>query len=164
MAELTFIKMQTKREFVLLVVFLIVSSAGGWWLFAQSGNPQMQQWMQALQGDLHLNAEEDADLAVGLWLKHNRQPTMLYDRDAFRVIAARGDAKDLQLSFSRDFKMHVRERIPNVAQIAVPDPGTIRGRRDRLNIRYPHLYEHGMKGFRLVYDHLGWRVYRQNHV
>jgi len=164
MAELTFIKMQSKREFVLLVIFMVVSSAGGWWLFSQAGNPQMKQWMQALQGEARDSSLEDGDFALGLWLKHNRQPTMLYDRGAYKVIAARGDAKGLQLSFSRDFKSHVRERIPDVAQIAVPDPGTVRGRRDMLNIRFPHLYDHGFHGFRVVYDHLGWRVYRKNHV
>lgn len=164
MAELTFIKMRSKREFVWLVIFLIASSAGGWWLFAQARNPQMQPWVQALQGDLHKKPLADADLALGLWLKMHRQPTMIDERSAFRVIAARGDAKHLDLPFSNNFKSHVRERIPDVAQIAVPDPDTLRGRRDVLNIHYPNLYKHGFPGFRMVYDHLGWRVYRKDHV
>ncbi|EAU54619.1 hypothetical protein [Mariprofundus ferrooxydans] len=164
MAELTFIKMQSRREFVLLVIFMFISSVGGWWLFSQAGNPEMKHWMQALQGDTHQDSSNDADLALGLWLKHNRQQTMLYDRDAYEVIAARGDAKGLVLSFSNEYKSNIRERIPNVAQIAVPDPTTVRGRRDKLNIRYPNLYDFGMKGFSIVYDHLGWRVYRKKHV
>lgn len=164
MAELTFIKMQSRREFFLLVIFMLISSVGGWWLFSQAGNPEMKHWMQALQGDTHQDSSNDADLALGLWLKHNRQQTMLYDRGAYEVIAARGDAKGLVLSFSNEYKSNIRERIPDVAQLAVPDPMTVRGRRDKMNIRYPNLYDFGMKGFSLVYDHLGWRVYRKKHV
>jgi len=164
MAELTFIKMQSRREFVLLVVFMLVSSAGGWWLFSQAGNPEMKHWMQALQGDAHESAQDDSDLALGLWLKHHRQTTMIYDRGAYEVIAARGDAKGLMLSFSNEYKSNIRERIPDVEQIAVPDPSTARGRRDRLNIQFPNLYDFGMKGYSIVYDHLGWRVYRKKHV
>jgi len=164
MAELTYVKMQTRREFVLLVLFMMVSVAGGWWLFVETGNPQMKQWVGALQGENHMLASKnDGDLQLGLWLKKHHQPTMIYERSAYKAIAARGDAKGLMLSFSREFKMAMRERIPTVALIAVPEPDSIRGKRDKINFRHPNLYEHGLKGFELVYDSLGWRVYRQKH-
>jgi len=165
MAELTYVKMQTKREFVLLVLFMMVSVAGGWWLFVETGNPQMKQWVGALQGENRMMlATKDGDLQLGLWLKKHRQPTLIYERSAYKVIAARGDAKGLMLSFSREFKIAMRERSPSVFQLAVPAPGSIRGKRDKINFRYPNLYDHGMKGFVRVYDSLGWRVYRQKHV
>lgn len=162
MAELTYVKMQTKREFVFLVIFMLVSVIGGWWLFIETASPQMTQWVQALQGKNQHNAQGDGDLQLGLWLKEHRDQTMMYERSAYRVIAARGDARNLVLSFSHDFKTAMRERIPHVKQIAVPEPHSIRGRRDWLNIRHPHLYDYGMKNFKLVYDHMGWRVYRRN--
>jgi len=88
----------------------------------------------------------------------------MHEQSGYRVIAARGDAKGLALSFSRQFKSALRERIPDVAQIVVPDPETVHGKRDLLNVRHPQLYEHGLKGFHRVYDRLGWRVYRKNNV
>jgi len=165
MAELTYVKMQTRREFVLLVLFMMVSVVGGWWLFIETGNPQMKQWVGALHGENHMVASTgDGDLQLGLWLKKHRQPTLIYERSAYKVIAARGDAKGLMLSFSREFKTDMRERIPSAILIAVPEPHSIRGKRDKINFRYPDLYEHGLKGFERVYDSLGWRVYRQTHV
>ncbi|NWF36808.1 hypothetical protein [Mariprofundus sp. KV] len=162
MAELTYVKMQTKREFVFLVIFMMVSVVGGWWLFIETASPQMAQWVQALKGEQLHSAQSDGDLQLGLWLKEHRQQTMMYERSAFRVIAARGDAKGLVLSFSHDFKAAMRSRIPDVEQIAVPEPDTLIGRRDWLNIRHPNLYAYGMKGFDLVYDYMGWRVYRKH--
>ena len=162
MAELTYVKMQTKREFVFLVVFMMVSVVGGWWLFIETASPQMTQWVQALKGVNTTNAQEDGDLQLGLWLREHRQPTMMYERSGYRVIEARGDAKGLVLSFSHDFKVAMRERIPNIAQIAVPEPHSVKGRRDWLNTRHPHLYDYGMKGYKLVYDYMGWRVYRKH--
>jgi len=165
MAELTYVKMQTNREFVLLVAFMLVSIVGGWWLFIETGNPQMIRWVKALQGENTMVAvDKDADLQLGKWLSAHRQPTMLYERSAYRVIAARGDADRLMLSFSLGFKSAIRERIPSVTQLAVPDPSTQLGRRDLLNVRYPTLYSNGFAGFKLVYDKLGWRVYRRIHA
>jgi len=165
MAELTYVKMRSKGEFILLVLFMVVSIVGGWWLFMQTGNPQMHQWVHAMQGEPRVEAAtEDGDLQLGLWLKAHRQPTLIYERSAYKVIAARGDAKGLMLSFSPEYKTVMRERIPSVAQIAVPAPGSIRGRRDKINIKYPDIFDHGLKGFEQVYDALGWRVFRQKHV
>ncbi|MBL4774503.1 MAG: hypothetical protein JKY87_00385 [Mariprofundus sp.] len=165
MAELTYVKMQTRREFMLLAIFMLVSIVSGWWLFLETGNPQMIRWAKALQGEnTGLAVSQDGDLQLGKWLNAHRQSTMLYERSAYRVIIARGDAEGLVLSFSQRFKSTIRERIPSVDQIVVPDPGTLKGRLDVVNIRHPNIYSHGLAGFHLVYDHLGWRVYRRKHV
>jgi len=164
MAELTYVKMQTRREFALLVVFMLLSIVGGWWLFIETANPQMMRWVNALQGkNVSIAIQHDGDFQLGKWLRKHREPTMLYEVSAYPVIAARGDAEGLLLSFSHGFKSAIRERIPSVEQIAVPDPETTLGKRDVVNIRYPHLYAYGLSGFRLVYDQLGWRVYRRKH-
>ena len=165
MAELTYVKMQTKREFFLLVVFMLVSIVGGWWLFIETASPQMMRWYKALQGEnTSVAIAEDADYQLGKWLKVHRMQTMMYERSAYRVIAARGDAEGLLLSYSHGFKSAMRQRIPDVAQIVVSDPGTNLGRRDLVNIKHPHLYTHGLAGYRLVYDKMGWRVYRKKDV
>jgi len=165
MAELTYVKMQTHREFVLLAIFMLVSIVGGWWLFIETGNPQMTRWVKAVQGEnTALAVAQDGDLQLGKWLSAHRESTMMYERSAYRVIIARGDAEGLVLSFSHAFKSAIRERIPSVNQVVVPDPGTLIGRLDVINIRHPNLYSHGLAGFHLVYDQLGWRVYRRKHV
>jgi len=165
MAELTYVRMQSRREFFMLVVFMMVSAGGGWWMFIQTGSPQMHQWVSALTGQKPaIAASQDGDLQLGLWLKGHPQPTLIYERSGYNVIAARGDAKGLVLSFSHKYKVVMRERSPDVAMIAVPLPTTVRGKRDKINVHFPSLYEHGMKGFDRVYDNLGWRVYRRNHV
>jgi len=165
MAELTYVKMQTHREFVLLAIFMLVSVVGGWWLFIETGNPQMTRWAKAVQGEnTALAVAQDGDLQLGKWLSAHRESTMMYERSAYRVIIARGDAEGLVLSFSHAFKSAIRERIPSVNQVVVPDPGTLIGRLDVINIRHPNLYSHGLAGFHLVYDQLGWRVYRRKHV
>jgi len=163
MAELTFVKMQSRREFMLLVLFMVASIAGGWWLFIETGTPQMKQWFGALHGEKHMPVStSDADFQLGLWLKRHHKPTLIYERSAYKVIVARGDAKGLMLSFSKGFKVGLRKRIPDAVLIAVPDPGSKRGKKDKINIRYPTLYNHGMKGFKRVYDAMGWRVFQKN--
>jgi len=118
-----------------------------------------------LHGESHMMpSTSDGDLQLGLWLRKHRQPTLIYERSAYKVIAARGDATGLMLSFSREFKTAMRERSPSVDQVAVPAPNSLLGGRDKINFRYPNLYDHGMKGFKLVYDSLGWRVYRRIHA
>jgi len=162
MAELTYVKMQTQREFFLLAVFLLVSIAGGWWLFIETANPQMNRWVKAIQGEnITTPVAQDGDFQLGRWLNAHRQPTMMYERSAYRAIAARGDAEGLLLSYSHGFKAAMRERVPSVAQIVVLDPNTYLGKRDIINIQHPNLYAHGLKGFKLVYDQLGWRIYRR---
>ena len=160
MAELTYVKMQTRREFFFLLVFMMVSVVSGWWLFIESASPQMTQWVHALKGDVQLT-KDDSDLQLGIWLSAHRQPTLMYEKSGYKVIAARGDAEGMLLSFSHAFKAAMRERVPGVKQIVVPRPNSVMGRKDPINIRHPHLYDHGMVGFHLVYDHMGWRVYRR---
>jgi len=165
MAELTFIKMQTRREFTLLALFMAISAVGGWWMYIETATPQMNQWLRALQGKPPIvSVAEDADLQLGTWLKKNRQETMIYEGSAYKVIAARQSSEGLKLSFSHAFKVNTRQRIPNIDQIAIPNPDSMRGRHDPINQHYPELYDSGMKGYRLVYDQLGWRVYRRIHA
>ncbi len=162
MAELTYVKMQTQREFVLLAVFLLVSIVGGWWLFIETASPPMLRWVNAIQGvDTTTPVAKDGDYQLGRWLNANRLPTIIHERSAYRVIAARGDSEGLLLSYSHGFKSAMRRRIPTTEQIAVSKPDTLMGRRDLMNIRHPHLYSHGLEGYKRVYDKLGWRVYRR---
>jgi hypothetical protein len=84
---------------------------------------------------------------------------MLDEASGYAVIAARGSATQLDLTFTNGFKAGVNSGKPKSRFIAVPDPATQRGRADQLNRRFPRLYEEGLPGYARVYDHEGWRVY-----
>ena len=160
-AELTFIQLEQKRVYWTTVAFLIVSLAGGWWIFMESSSPAMKQWVSAFRTDRVLINDEDGSFRLGRWLNAHRRPTLIDENIAFKAIVARGDAEGLYLSFSDKFKIALNQAYPDIDQIVVSDPDSPQGKRDRISIRYAGIYEHGIKGFKLVYsDHI-WRVYRK---
>ncbi len=159
MAELTQVKAGHHKAFPTLAAFLLVGALSGWMVFAASDEPGAGRWLGALRGQTQAPAAA-GDLALGRWLAASRLTTLLDDRTGYRVIIARGDARDLALPFSDTFKLQLRRGHPDVPQIAVPDPSSRRGREDRINQRFPRLYAHGLPGYRRVYDRDGWRVYR----
>ena len=108
-----------------------------------------------------LNIDFIGDVRVGDWLSTNRKPTMIDIKSGYRAIVARGDAKGLLLPFTHQYRLAIRSDQPNVPQIAVPDPDTKQGQRDKINSRFPQLYEYGMSGYKRVYDEDGWRVYQR---
>jgi hypothetical protein len=79
----------------------------------------------------------------------------------YKVVAARGDAIDLITPYSDRYKLLTQGVLPEVGQIALPDPDSYAGRIDELNRRFPELYDFGMPGYHLAYDADGWRVYRK---
>jgi hypothetical protein len=51
--------------------------------------------------------------------------------------------------------------MPEIGQVALPDPDSYAGRMDELNRLFPGFYDFGMPGYHLAYDAGGWRVYRK---
>lgn len=162
LAELTLMKKtESTRSFLGVTGFLAAGVIGGWWLFVQTADVSMNDWLKALRGEKSVAYQYDkADLELGKYLDTHRLPTLMDYKSGARAVVARGDAKGLMLTFTPEFKVAVRKREPKVPQIAVPNPDTPLGALDALNQRYPDLYKNGMPGYELVYDRLGWRVYR----
>ena len=160
-AELTFIDLSHTRSYWRVVAMLVISLAGGWWVFTSTANPAMQQWLQAFRADRVLIADQDGALRLGRWLATHRLPTMIDENSAYKVLVARGDAKGLYLSYTDRFKLALGRAIPDIDQIVVADPTSPAGKLDHISIHYPNLYAHGMPGFRLVYSGVTWRVYRR---
>jgi len=49
MAEITFIEIARKRVYWSVVGFLVVSLAGGWWMFLETANPDMNNWVDSFK-------------------------------------------------------------------------------------------------------------------
>jgi len=160
MAGVVLIPRESRRARISLMLLLALSCVTAWISFSWEATVDMQRWQKALTG-VHLKESSPGDLALGQWLKANRQATLMDDKAAYRVIVARGDAKDLVLPSSSEFKLAMKRQVPDIKQLAVSDPGSIHGHKDHLNQRYPGLYHKGIPGYVLVYDYQNWRVYRR---
>jgi hypothetical protein len=79
----------------------------------------------------------------------------------YPVIVARGSADGLVLPATDAFKLAVTLNRLSAPQIAVPDPRRPGAEHDQILQNFPDLYDDGAIGYRLVYDRLGWRVWRQ---
>lgn len=143
-----------------MVTAMLMGVLGGWLSMSWNPDPEIRRWHDAVAG-AQLLPQHQGDLALGLWLQSNRQPTLLDDNSGFRAIVARGDARGLRLSFSEEFKMALKRESPMVSQIAVPNPAGRNGSGDRINKQYPLLFAFGMEQYRLVYDDAEWRVFRR---
>ncbi|MDX8376523.1 MAG: hypothetical protein R8L53_00700 [Mariprofundales bacterium] len=162
MAEMTLIPPHTRMANAMLVLFLALSVAGGWWWFAHYPSKDMDNWFTAVQGEQVEVSESLGDLRLGRWLDKNRLPTLMDHDSAYRVLVARGDADGMVLPFSSRFKLALRNRELAIEQVAIPDPSQgLRGTRDRINRSSPQLYDNGMFGYKLAYDRDGWRVYQR---
>jgi membrane protein XagC len=140
-----------------VLALLAAGNLGSVALFAWYPAAGMQAWTAALAG----RAQEPVlagDLALGIWAQH-AAPIMIDENSGYAVIAARGSAAKLDLTFTNAFKAAVNRGEPTSQFIAVPDPATQRGRSDQINRRFPGLYADGLAGYTRVYDHAGWRVY-----
>lgn len=163
MAGIVLIPRETRRARIGLVLLLVLSSITAWTGFSWHQTTDMQRWQAAVTGEA-LQDANPGDIELGRWLKDNRQVTLLDDKAAYRAIVARGDARQLVLPFSTEFKVNLKYQWPKVEQIAVSEPGYVHSGKDYLNQRFPNLYVHGMPGYTLVYDYMHWRVYRRRVV
>lgn len=119
----------------------------------------MDGWFDALAGRLTQSPKED-DLRLGLWARQI-DGLMIDEYTGYAVIAARGNAEGLYLSFSDRFKQGVSRGWPATDWIAVPSPERNLNRRDQVAHNFPKLYADGLPGYTRVYDRGGWRVYAQ---
>lgn len=159
MAEIGQLGCQKKGCVIPLIALLMIGNSAGWYMFMRDEYSHAKPWTAALvdtQARQHVGEEK-----LGHWLAQNRVPTLLDMRSGFRVIASRGDAKNLILPFTHAYHLAMRSDQPSVEQIAVPSPDGVTGRHDEINLRYPQLYESGMAGYERIYDENGWRVYRR---
>ncbi len=161
MAEITFIEIARKRVYWSVVGFLVVSLAGGWWMFLETANPDMNNWVDSFKTERVLVEDTDGSLRLGRWLSENRMDTLIDERSGYRALVARGDAVGMFLSYTGRFKIALDHAYPVIDQIVIPDPESAIGKKDQISQRYPKMYKEGLKGYKLVYSDNIWRVYRK---
>ncbi len=161
LAEITFLDMARKRVYWSVVSFLFISLIGGWWIFIESADPNMNKWVDSFRTERVLIEDDDGSLRLGRWLNENRRETIIDEKSGYKVLVAREDAVGLYLSYTSKFKLALNHAFPDIEQIVVPDPESVIGKKDKISQRYPRMYTEGMKGYRLVYSDNIWRVYRK---
>jgi len=140
-----------------VLALLAVGVIGSVALFQRYPAIGMDGWFDALAGRTRQTPKQD-DLRLGLWTR-NVDGLMIDEHTGYAVIAGRGSAKGLVLTFSDRFKRGISRGRPATEWIAVPSPQRDPNQRDQIAHNFPKLYADGLQGYTLVYDRGGWRVY-----
>jgi hypothetical protein len=149
--------MMLREHPLLLVGLLAAGMVGSVALFQKYPGVGMEGWFDAIAGK-HTESPKRADLELGLWAR-GVHGMMLDENTGYAVIAGRGSAEGLYLTFSDVFKVSRNSGTPVAEWIAVPSPLRNPKRRDQIAHNFPKLYEHGLPGYTLIYDRPEWRVY-----
>lgn len=141
----------------MLLALMLAGMIGSLALFQKYPGVGMAGWFDAFAGRT-TEAPHQPDLELGLWLR-DLDGVMIDENTAYAVIAARGGAKGLVLTFSDRFKESVNGGQPKTNWIAVPSLGRDPRQVDLILRYFPKAYTHGLTGYTLIYDRGGWRVY-----
>ena len=99
----------------------------------------------------------DALALGGITAEHDG---ILIDTDnAPAVVLGRGQGRGLVEPSDPEFTLARLFGRIDTPFVAVPDPHTAAGIRDRLNKTFPRLYRDGAPGYRLLYQNATWRFY-----
>lgn len=149
--------MMLRERPLLLMAMLAVGAVGSVALFTRYPAVGMEGWFGALAGRT-AEAPKRGDMLLGVWAR-KAEGMMMDENTGYAVIAARGRADGLYLTFSDRFKQSVNRGVPLAPWMAVPSVQRDPERRDQVARAFPQLYEAGLEGYRLVYDRPDWRVY-----
>lgn len=147
------------KSLKIMLVLLLLGNIGGWWIMTSGHAPQIDNWKAGFHRNLH-GSESDENLARFL----NEQPysTLIDERAAFHVIAAKGNVDNLVLPFQIEVKMMDKYFLKTVGQFATINPSHPRSVVDGIGKRFEGIYWGGLAGYHLVYDDQQWRVYRRD--
>ncbi len=154
----TILLMPRVRQAKHLLILLAVGNLGGWLTLNWLPSHETRDWSKALAGNYQVIKDDLSEL--GLWLKDVRQPTLMDDRQLYRAIVARGNAHNLVLPFSHQFKNEMKRLQPTIEQVVVANPTRPVAAMDRVTQQFPALFWQGAPGYYLVYDSRDWRVWR----
>jgi hypothetical protein len=140
-----------------VLALMLAGMVGSLALFQKYPGVGMAGWFDAFAGRT-AEAPMQADLDLGLWSR-DLDGLMIDENTAYAIIAARGGAEGLVLTFSDKFKEGVNGGRPITNWFAVPSPARDPRRLDLIARYFPKAYTHGLPGYTLIYDKGGWRVY-----
>lgn len=151
--------MPRSQKIKLMLVLLALGNLGGWLALSWQPSQEAHAWQRALAG--HVQPVRDDLIELGHWLGENPQPTLIDDRTLHQSIAALGNAHNLVLPFSHQFKNEMKRPQPLTEQIVVANPSRPAAAQDRVTQQFPDLFWNGSPGYALVYDTGEWRIWRR---
>ncbi len=140
-----------------VLALMLAGMVGSLALFQKYPGVGMAGWFDAFAGRA-VEVPKQTDLELGLWLR-GQDGVMIDENTAYAVIAGRGGARGLVLTFSDRFKEGVNGGRPVTNWVAMPSPQRDPRQVDLVNRYFPKFYATGHPGFTLIYDRGGWRVY-----
>jgi membrane protein XagC len=105
---------------------------------------------------------DGSDEHLAKFLSAQPYSTLIDERAGYRVIAAKGDVKNLIFPFKVEVKIVDKYFLNTVEQFAMINPSHRLSVVDGVGKRYEGAYWGGLSGYHLVYDDQEWRVYRRN--
>lgn len=140
-----------------VALLLMLGMAGAAFVLTADHSPANLRFRNAIQGHPPPPSPVSADRRLGMFLA--KRSGVMIDATAYpAVIAARGYADGLVTPADTGFVLAQLRRRVDASEVAVKAPDPARTA-DAINRIMPELYASGAPGYRLVYDHEGWRVW-----
>lgn len=143
----------------LLPLLALLGLAAGWWMQGQAGDTDTAAWRQAMLGAGPLDAATQGELALGRFLR-DLDDVAIDGLTAGAVLPGRGRAAGLVLPSNDRLKADLIVGHLRTSYVALRDPVSAAGARDRIAQALPDLWQDAGRGAVLVYDRGGWRVWR----
>ncbi|MEX0752038.1 MAG: hypothetical protein WD073_03835 [Xanthobacteraceae bacterium] len=141
----------------IVLLLLLLGFLGGAGALAVIEPRTVTQVADALQGGDGDRERMDA-LALGA-ATDGRRGVLVDGFNAPAVVLGRGHASGLLLPPNASFSITMLLSRIDAPFVAVPDPHSRTGARDRLNEAFPLLYRNGPPGYRLIYQNNTWRLF-----
>lgn len=143
----------------LALTLAVASTLGGWLVQGYQPAPSAVSWRLAMAGENAASPLTQDDAAFGLLLRDYQDVALDAERSGM-VVPARGDASGLVLISTDRLKADILSGYLSTRYVAVQDPGSPRGLRDRIGRAFPTFWRDGPPGGTLVASHGPWRLWR----
>ncbi|MGQ3047143.1 MAG: hypothetical protein ACT6Q8_14250 [Niveispirillum sp.] len=140
----------------------LLAAAGllaGWWAQGQVGDADTAGWRQAVLGAGQVEGDTRGELALGRFLR-DLDDVAIDGLTAGAVVPGRGRAAGLVLPSNDRLKADLIVRQLRTNYVALRDPVSPAGTRDRIAQALPDLWHDAGTGAVLIYDRGDWRVWR----
>lgn len=143
----------------LLPLLALLGLAAGWWAQGQAGDADTNAWRRAVTGVGQVKGATEGELALGRFLR-DLDDVAIDGLTAGAVLPGRGRAAGLVLPSNDWLKADLIVGRLRTSYVALRDPISATGTRDRIAQAMPDLWQDGGTGAVLVYDRGDWRVWR----
>jgi len=146
----------------MLLLGAVAGLAGGWAALGRGPSPALDGWRDAVRGGAVAIVDPE-EAAVGRVLR-GLDGVAIDPAASGAVIPVRGGAEGLVLPSSATLAADLVAGRPTTPYLAVQDPATPLGARDRVGIALPGLWADGAPGYRLAASWTRWRLYARDGV